>query len=185
MIVAVRPFAPYALPNNALYVIAVLTILSMLTSRFRTVSPQWRHFAAGFLTCINPKSLCLFTPSTLKELVEGLPEIDVKGLEHVTRYEGGYDQGHPTIRQFWRVVRSWPQEKVRKLLEFVTSSDRVPVGGVERLVFVVQKNGVGDGRLPSSSTCFGRLLLPEYDGEDELRAGLETAVENSKGFGQP
>lgn len=146
---------------------------------------QWHHFAAGFFTCINRNSLCLFTPSTLKALVEGLPVIDVTGLEHVTRYEGGYHHKHSTIRQFWRVVRSWPQEKVRKLLEFVTSSDRLPVGGMERLVFVVQKNGLGDGRLPSSSTCFGRLLLPEYNDEDKLREGLETAVENSKGFGMP
>jgi len=160
-------------------------MLSMLTMRPRTVEPQWRHFAAGFFTCINPKSLSLFTPTTLKALVEGLPEIDVSGLELVTRYEGGYDQEHPTIRQFWGVVHSWPQEKVRKLLEFVTSSDRLPAGGVERLVFVVQKNGLGNGRLPSSSTCFGRLLLPEYDGEDDLRKGLETAMQHSKGFGMP
>jgi len=160
-------------------------VLAMLTSRPRAVDPQWCAFRAGFFTCINQKSLSLFTPSTLKALVEGLPDIDVRGLEQVSKYEGGYHQGHPTIRHFWRVVRSWPQEKVRKLLEFVTSSDRLPVGGVERLVFVVQRNGVGDGRLPSSSTCFGRLLLPEYDSEGTLREGLETAVENSKGFGQP
>lgn len=157
----------------------------MLTPSFGLVKEQFSAFAQGFFTCINARSLSLFTPSTLKALVEGLPDIDTKGLEHVTRYEGGFHEGHPTIRQFWRVVRSWPQPRVRQLLEFVTSSDRLPVGGVERLVFVVQKNGVGDGRLPSSSTCFGRLLLPEYSSEDSLRAGLETAVENSKGFGQP
>lgn len=57
------------------------------------------------------------------------------------------------------------------------------MGGVGRLVFIVQKNGVGDDRLPTSSTCFGRLLLPEFSGEEKLRRGLETAVEHSKGFG--
>ncbi len=76
---------------------------------------------------------------------------------------------------------------MRKLLEFVTASDRVPVGGVERLGFVVQRNGEGavGGRLPTSLTCFGRLLLPEYEGEGELRRALEMAVENSRGFGTP
>lgn len=150
-----------------------------------TIEPQYNAFATGFYTCLSRKSISLFTPSNLKALVEGLPHIDVKSLERVTRYEGGYHHLHPTIVKFWTVVNSWPEEKVRQLLEFVTASDRLPVGGVERVTFVVQKNGLGDGRLPTSLTCFGRLLLPEYNSEEKLREGLEIAVANSKGFGQP
>ena len=152
---------------------------------YRTVSNQFNAFRYGFFTCFHPKAISLFTPSALKALVEGLPDVSVTGLERVTRYDGGYDFLHPTIRQFWTVVHSWPQEKVRRLLEFVTASDRLPVGGVGKLIFTVQKNGIGDGRLPTSLTCFGRLLLPEYSSEDKLREALEKAVENSKGFGQP
>ena len=150
-----------------------------------TVYSQVNAFRYGFFTCFPLKAISLFTPSGLKALVEGLPDISVDGLERVTRYDGGYDFFHPTVRQFWTVVHSWSQEKVRKLLEFVTASDRLPVGGVEKLIFTVQKNGVGDGRLPTSLTCFGRLLLPEYNSEEKLREALEKAVENSKGFGQP
>lgn len=142
-------------------------------------------FRRGFYTCLNPKSLTLFTPDQLKALVEGLPDIDIDELQNVTCYEGGYDEIHPTIVIFWKVVHSWPQEKVHQLLEFVTANDRLPVGGMERLTFVVQKNGVGDARLPTSLTCYGRLLLPEYDSEEKLRKGLDCAVENSKGFGTP
>ena len=151
----------------------------------RTVYNQFNAFRYGFFTCFRPKAISLFTPSGLKALVEGLPDISVAGLERVTRYDGGYDFFHPTIRQFWSVVHSWSQDKVRMLLEFVTASDRLPVGGVGKLVFTVQKNGVGDERLPTSLTCFGRLLLPEYTNEEKLREALEKAVENSKGFGQP
>ena len=152
---------------------------------YKTVYDQFNAFRYGFFTCFQPKAISLFTPSALKALVEGLPEISVAGLERVTRYDGGYDFFHPTVRQFWTVVHSWPHERVRKLLEFVTASDRLPVGGVAKLIFTVQKNGVGDGRLPTSLTCFGRLLLPEYTSEEKLREALEKAVENSKGFGQP
>lgn len=152
---------------------------------YKTVYNQFNAFRYGFFTCFHPKAISLFSPSGLKALVEGLPDISVAGLERVTRYDGGYDFFHPTIRQFWTVVHSWSQEKVRKLLEFVTASDRLPVGGVGKLVFTVQKNGMGDGRLPTSLTCFGRLLLPEYTSEEKLRVALEKAVENSKGFGQP
>ena len=77
------------------------------------------------------------------------------------------------------------QEKVKALLEFVTASDRLPVGGVERVQFVIQKNGDGDERLPSSMTCFGRLLLPEFSGLEAMRRALERAVQESRGFGLP
>ena len=152
---------------------------------YKTVYDQFNAFRYGFFTCFHPKAISLFTPSGLKALVEGLPDVSVVSLERVTRYDGGYDFFHPTVRQFWTVVHSWSQEKVRKLLEFVTASDRLPVGGVGKLIFTVQKNGMGDERLPTSLTCFGRLLLPEYTSEEKLREGLEKAVENSKGFGQP
>jgi hypothetical protein len=38
-------------------------------------------------------------------------------------------------------------------------------------------------RLPTSLTCFGRLLLPEYSSRSVLEEKLDKALENSKGFG--
>lgn len=37
-------------------------------------------------------------------------------------------------------------EQRRKLLFFVTASDRVPVGGLKELTFVVQRNGPDSDR---------------------------------------
>ena len=71
----------------------------------------------------------------------------------------------------------------RKLLEFVTASDRVPVGGMRNLQFTLQRNGIDDGHLPSSYTCYGILLLPEYSSREVLKDKLAMALENSKGFG--
>lgn len=69
------------------------------------------------------------------------------------------------------------------LLEFVTASDRVPLKGLDSLVFVIQRNGPDTDRLPTALTCFGRLLLPEYRTKEKLRERLTTAIENAKGFG--
>ena len=149
-----------------------------------TIRHQKKAFEDGFFTCINRKSISLFSSSQLKFLVEGLPDIDVDLLQRVTKYEGGFHPQHPTIHLFWTVVRSWSQDKVRQLLEFVTASDRLPVGDLRRMNFLIQKNDLGDRkRLPTSMTCFGRLLLPEYLSEDALRRSLELAIANSKGFG--
>jgi HECT-domain (ubiquitin-transferase) len=37
--------------------------------------------------------------------------------------------------------------------------------------------------LPSSYTCFGILLLPEYSSKEVLKQNLTMALENSMGFG--
>ena len=73
----------------------------------------------------------------------------------------------------------------RRLLEFVTASDRLPVGGVSNLQFIIQKNGEEDenGHLPTAYTCYGTLLLPEYKDKDALRERLAMALENAQGFG--
>ncbi|KAF8476258.1 hypothetical protein BDZ91DRAFT_844889 [Kalaharituber pfeilii] len=156
--------------------IAWLTTLS--------VSPQFNALRTGFLTIIPPRSFSLFTPSRLKSLVEGIPTIDITQLESITKYDDGYDQSHPTIREFWSVVRAYSQEERRALLEFVTASDRVPVNGLGSITFVIQRNGEDSELLPTSMTCFGRLLLPEYaTGKGKVAEKMKRALENSRGFG--
>ena len=71
----------------------------------------------------------------------------------------------------------------KKLYVFVTASARVPPKGIGVVTFVVHRNGPDSDRLPSSLTCFGRLLLPEYSSKDKLRRMLVTALENYNGFG--
>ena len=148
----------------------------------KSVGPQYSAFEKGFYTLLDHKAVALFTPSSLKLLVEGSQEINVDDLEKAATYEM-YSAEDDTIRDFWHVVRSFSPEQLRKLLEFVTASDRVPFGGFSSIDFTIQRNGNDDERLPSSSTCFGRLLLPEYSSPDQLRERLCLAIENSQGFG--
>ncbi|KAJ9151180.1 Hect domain containing protein [Pleurostoma richardsiae] len=149
-----------------------------------SVRPQYEAFARGFRTCLHPKSLSLLTPSLLQSVVEGVQDIDVSDLRRYTRYVG-WDASHRTVRDFWSVVRRYDDRMRRKLLEFVTASDRVPVGGMKNLQFVVQRNGEeGEGgHLPTAYTCYGTLLLPEYRDKEVLRERLAMALENAQGFG--
>ncbi|RDH36491.1 hypothetical protein BDQ94DRAFT_184681 [Aspergillus welwitschiae] len=149
----------------------------------KSVRPQFEAFAQGFYTCLDRTALSIFTPEALKTVVEGIQTIDIRELERHARYEGGFDPSHRVIRDFWSVVRRYSAEKKAQLLEFVTASDRVPVNGIASIMFVIQKNGVGDARLPTSLTCFGRLLLPEYSSRSVLEEKLSKALENARGFG--
>ncbi|KAF7585181.1 hypothetical protein BBP40_011855 [Aspergillus hancockii] len=149
----------------------------------KSIRPQFEAFAQGFYTCLDRSALSIFTPEALKTVVEGIQEIDMEELERHARYEGGFGPSHHTIRDFWSIARQFSAEKKAQLLEFVTASDRVPVNGIGSIMFVVQKNGVGDARLPTSLTCFGRLLLPEYSSKSVLEEKLNKALENARGFG--
>jgi hypothetical protein len=110
----------------------------------------------------------------------------------------GFAANSSTIQYFWQVVKEYNYEQRRRLLEFVTASDRVPVGGMKNVTFVVQKHGADqnccddtscpnhpevEGRLPIAYTCYGTLLLPVYLTKERLRRKLGMAIENSKGFG--
>ncbi|KAJ6256235.1 Ubiquitin-protein ligase [Drechslerella dactyloides] len=151
----------------------------------KSVRPQFEAFERGFHAVLDRKSLSLFNPATLRHLVEGSKEIDIAALEAAAKYDDGYHPNHRVIKDFWAIVRTYDNDQRRALLEFVTASDRVPVSGIASVMFVVQRNGGDSERVPTSLTCFGRLLLPEYSGRKKMREKLRVALENGRGFGVP
>ncbi|CAZ81391.1 unnamed protein product [Tuber melanosporum] len=157
--------------------------ISWLTDR--SIRRQYQAFEKGFFAVIDRKSLSLFTPSNFQSLTEGIQDIDISELEKAARYEDGYSPTHRVIKDFWAIVRGFSAERRRQLLEFVTASGRVPVNGISSIMFVIQRNGPDSDRVPTSLTCFGRLLLPEYSRRAKLRDKLKLALENGKGFGVP
>lgn len=63
------------------------------------------------------------------------------------------------MQWFWLVVRDFDDLQVRQLLEFVTSSDRVPVNGIGSINFTIQKNGDEDLVRNLSPFCAPHLLF--------------------------
>lgn len=147
-----------------------------------SIAQQLNAFKKGFLSCLEPRSLLFFTPSSLRSLIEGSQHISIPDLRRTARYDDGYTSAHSTIQKFWEVVATYDQEDCRRLLEFVTASDRVPVTGYGSLVFWIVKVP-GSEALPTSSTCFGKLYLPEYADKESMRRKLEIAIRNARGFG--
>lgn len=125
----------------------------------------------------------LFRPEEIELLVCGSRQFDFDELELATQYDGGYTSGSRVIKDFWTVVHSLTMDDKRKLLQFTTGSDRVPLGGLSRLKLVIARNGPDSDRLPTAHTCFNVLLLPEYASEEKLRDRLLKAINYSKGFG--
>lgn len=150
-----------------------------------SIAPQFEAFKKGFFTCLNTKSLTLFTPSLLAMVAEGKSEISIAELRLHAQYEG-YSPMEPYIQAFWDIVSKYDDEGKRRLLEFVTASDRVPAGGYAQVNFRIMRNGDGgmEQRLPTAYTCYGNLLLPKYSSTDILAQKLEWAIRQAyEGFG--
>ncbi|KAL0839387.1 hypothetical protein ABMA28_016116 [Loxostege sticticalis] len=150
----------------------------------KSVETQFKAFRRGFVMVTDESPLsALFRPEEVETLVCGSKNFDFNELEKSTEYDGGYTAESKTIKDFWSIVHSLSLDDKRKLLEFTTGSDRVPVGGLSYLKLVIARNGPDCDRLPTAHTCFNVLLLPEYDSKEKLQDRLMKAISYSKGFG--
>uniref|UniRef100_A0ABI7YGQ4 E3 ubiquitin-protein ligase n=1 Tax=Felis catus TaxID=9685 RepID=A0ABI7YGQ4_FELCA len=87
-------------------------------------------------------------------------------------------------------VKETDNEVRMRLLQFVTGTCRLPLGGFAELMgsngpqkFCIEKVGK-DTWLPRSHTCFNRLDLPPYKSYEQLKEKLLFAIEETEGFGQ-
>ncbi|KAJ1679131.1 hypothetical protein EV182_002669 [Spiromyces aspiralis] len=149
----------------------------------KSCAKQLEAFQQGFDRICCDSIIKMFRPEELDLLICGSPDLDFDALESSATYDGGYTMETPIIRYFWETVREFSDEQKKKLLFFATGSDRVPVGGLGKLHFVIAKNGGDSDRLPTSHTCFNVLLLPEYSTKEKLVLRLTTAIHNAEGFG--
>uniref|UniRef100_A0A182PJE2 HECT domain-containing protein n=1 Tax=Anopheles epiroticus TaxID=199890 RepID=A0A182PJE2_9DIPT len=100
----------------------------------KSVEKQFNAFRRGFQMVTDESPLhLLFRPEEVELIVCGSKEFDFDELEQSTEYEGGFTAESQTIKDFWSIVHGLSMEVKRKLLQFTTGSDRVPVGGLSRL----------------------------------------------------
>lgn len=150
----------------------------------KSIERQFRAFKRGFTMVTSESPLkTLFRPDEVEMLVCGSKEFDFHALEEATEYDGGFTSDSATVQNFWQVVHEFSEEDKKKLLQFSTGSDRVPVGGLSKLKFIVARNGPDSDKLPTSHTCFNVLLLPDYSTKEKLRERLVKAINYAKGFG--
>jgi hypothetical protein len=119
-----------------------------------TISPQYTALSRGFYTLIPSSHLKLLSPEILRTVAEGYQNFDIRGLVRYAKYEDGYTRDSEVVKWFWDVVMELDDKGKRALLEFVTSSSRVPVQGWRGVGFSVVRGG-GD-----TDVSFLPTLLP-------------------------
>ncbi|ERL86970.1 hypothetical protein D910_04373 [Dendroctonus ponderosae] len=155
----------------------------------RGIEQQTQAFLDGFNEVVPIEWLKYFDERELELLLCGMQEIDVEDWQRHTIYRH-YTRNSKPVTWFWQFVKQSDNEKRARLLQFVTGTCRVPVGGFAELMgsngpqrFCIEKVGK-DSWLPRSHTCFNRLDLPPYKSYDQLVEKLTYAIEETDTFGQ-
>uniref|UniRef100_A0A8C8JV27 E3 ubiquitin-protein ligase n=1 Tax=Oncorhynchus tshawytscha TaxID=74940 RepID=A0A8C8JV27_ONCTS len=155
----------------------------------RGVEEQTQAFFEGFNEVLPQQYLQYFDAKELEVMLCGMQEIDLVDWQRHTIYRH-YARSSKQILWFWQFVKEMDNEKRMRLLQFVTGTCRLPMGGFADLMgsngpqkFCIEKVGK-ENWLPRSHTCFNRLDLPPYKSYEQLKEKLMFAIEETEGFGQ-
>ena len=153
-------------------------------------------FKKGLNAVVSESWLRIFRKDLSSLLGGTAEEVDVDDLRNHTVYDGGFTKQSSTVKLFWSVVEKLSREEKGKLLKFVTSSSRPPVLGFASLrppfkitkvrceTSVLASIGLGKDadRLPTASTCFNCLKLPNFKTKRAMREKLLYAIKSGAGF---
>lgn len=153
------------------------------------VTRQFEPFKRGFFTVCGGNALSLFRPEEIELLVRGSDEpLDISALRVSAEYENwgkvpNPEQTVPTLCWFWDSFKNATPRDQRRLLAFITGSDRIPAMGAASLTIKISCLGDDTGRYPTARTCFNALQLWKYPTREKLERLLWGAVHESEGFG--
>ncbi|CAF3350965.1 unnamed protein product [Rotaria sp. Silwood1] len=176
---------------------------------YTRIKNQIKMFSEGFKTLMKPEWINMFSVPELQQLISGeSSDIDLEDLKSNIVYQGGYHRTHPVIKWLWQTLeQDFSREERALFLRFVTSSSRAPLLGFRSLNppftirclesseheeegdslgrilrNMVTINRTSSERLPSSSTCFNLLKLPNYKTRRILLDKLRYAIKANAGF---
>ncbi|MFH4976867.1 hypothetical protein AB6A40_003576 [Gnathostoma spinigerum] len=176
---------------------------------FDQTKAQCQAFVAGFLSVLNIQWLSLFAPHELQFMISGQSsDVDLHDLRKHVQYYGGFHSNHRLIKWLWQILENdFSIEERHLFLKFVTSCSRAPLLGFAYLEppFSIRCVEVGDdqdqgdtlasvvrgflaikrttpSRLPTASTCFNLLKLPNYSRKSILLQKLRYAIHSETGF---
>ncbi|KAG0192105.1 putative E3 ubiquitin-protein ligase [Apophysomyces sp. BC1034] len=147
-----------------------------------SVERQFGAFKRGFYHVCGGNALSLFRPEEIELLVRGSDgPLEIDDLKSQTEYHG-FEEDEETIVDFWSIMKDMGPEMQRRLLMFVTGSDRIPATGAANMSLQIVCGGTDTNRLPSAHTCFNQLVLYKYQSKPKLKEMLQTAILESQGF---
>ena len=96
-------------------------------------------------------------------------------------FEHPYTNESPVVNLFFFTISKWNNDKLSKLLHFITGSRNIPANGFkeynEQGIPIRIGHGGNRNRLPIAHTSFHFLELPEYETEEEINEKFTIALQ--------
>lgn len=155
------------------------------------ICEQLQAFKNGFASIVDGNAFSLFLPEEIQLLLCGNDQakIDIDVLKSVTQYGGWKTKEEAAesqvVKWFWNHLQSLSRTDQKRVLIFITGSDRIPATGIENLTLRIVRlnNGRDSDRLPVAHTCFNELAIYEYETETKFIEKFTQAVTMLSGFG--
>ena len=133
----------------------------------------------GFETAVNISECSNIGWETIRDFIKGKDDIDVEEWKDNCRYSSSDEE---YVESFFDIISEWEEEKLKKLLKFITGTSVVPVEGFEYFEKLGGKINIkftdyDTNSFPISHTCYNQIELPRYDSNDDFEEKLLTAIE--------
>ncbi|KAF9400205.1 putative E3 ubiquitin-protein ligase, partial [Podila epigama] len=149
-----------------------------------SISDQFESFRRGFYLVCGGHALSLFRPEEIEFLVRGSAEpLDIDQLRSVTVYEG-FNDGHEVIKNFWAIFKEFDDKNQRRLLQFITASDRYPATGIANLSFKITCMGSHDSQrmftfcqYPFLISMGAKMQIMAWDAKRQMEIKMQKTIE--------
>ena len=143
------------------------------------INDQVSMIRKGIFDILKEGLSSLLTPEDLEEYICGSPELNLQLLREKTRYDS-YESDSPCIINFWKALESFSEEEKRKYLRFVSGRTRLPDPRNIAFEHKIALSPINqpDMQMPTSSTCYFTLNLPNYSTYEILREKLRYVINN-------
>jgi E3 ubiquitin-protein ligase HECTD2 len=163
----------------------------------KSIRKQFEPFARGFFNVCGGNALSLFRGEEIELLIRGSGDLDFMVLRGSVVYENWklapnekeltqsetVEKEFPVVKWFWEFMALSGPDDQRRVLRWITGSDRIPATGIGSLVLRIQSLGEDCDRLPQARTCFNMLQLWNYKSRTSFIRKFWYAVVESEGFG--
>jgi E3 ubiquitin-protein ligase HECTD2 len=163
----------------------------------KSIRKQFEPFARGFYKVCHGNALSLFRGEEIELLIRGSGELDFVVLRGSATYENwklsetgqdvvdgeAVEANFPVVKWFWQLMAMAEPDDQRRILRWITGSDRIPATGIGSLILRIQCLGEDCDRLPQARTCFNMLQLWNYGSRTVFIRKFWYAVVESEGFG--
>ena len=122
----------------------------------------------------------LISAQDLEDFITGMPKLDIQLLREKTIIDSAFDSNSKVITNFWKVLESFSEEEKSLYLKFVSGRTRLPDFRNMNFKHKIQRLNKRDpdNYMPTSTTCYFTLNLPEYSTYEILRDKLRYAIHN-------